>query len=80
MLFTKNLKQLFFCLDVCKEDIKVLCVFLVYIKIKIFSIDYGVFESIDPELSANIKRDRQVLTCSYMTKLNHFSSTLCHPF
>ena len=55
MLFTKNLKQLFFCLDVCKEDIKVLCVLLVYRKITIFSIDYGLFESIDLELSPNVK-------------------------
>ena len=55
MLFTKNIKQLFFCLDVCKEDIKVLCVLLVYRKITIFSIDYGLFESIDLELSPNVK-------------------------
>ena len=39
ILFTKNLKQLHFCLDVSKEDIKVLCVFLVYRKITIFSIE-----------------------------------------
>ena len=39
MLFTKNPKQLHFCLDLSKEDIKVLCVFLVYRKISIFSIE-----------------------------------------
>ena len=62
ILFTKNLKQLHFCLDVSKEDIKVLCVFLVYREITIFlqknngfSIDYGVFESLDVELPPNIK-------------------------
>ena len=55
IIFTKNLKQLHFCLDVSKEDIKVLGVFLVYRKITIFSIDYGVFESLDVELPPNIK-------------------------
>ena len=46
ILFTKNVKQLDFCLDVSKEDVKVLCIFLVYRKITIFSIDYGVFVEI----------------------------------
>ena len=55
MLFTKNLKQLHFCLDVSKEDMKVLCVFLVYRKITIFSIDYGVFQFLDAEFPPNIK-------------------------
>ena len=80
ILFTKNFKQLYFCIDVSKEDIKVLCVFLFYRKITIFSIDYGVFESLDLEFPPHIKRDYQVLTCSNIKKLSYFSSSLCHPF
>ena len=41
---------------------------------------HGVFESLDVELSANIRWHYQVLTYSNITKLSHFSSSLCHPF
>ena len=55
MLFTKNPKQLCFCLNVSKQDIKMLCISLVYRKITIFLIGYSVFKSLDVELIPNTK-------------------------
>ena len=63
---TKNLEQLFFYLDVGREDIR-----------KIFVI----FKSlIDVEVPQNIKPEYQALIRSNTTKLINISSNLCYPF